>query len=199
MPFIISSTSSLPVSSAGGPATSAKLNGVCLPCGDGAGNYLVPDQSNHAIRFVASTGTITTIAGVPASAGYSGEGLAATSSKLSSPVSIAPYRGGYVIINRGSCRLTMLWANLTMSTLAGTGTCGLSGDSGPATAANVNPGYGLGMADSGPVGGFVWAENSNSVVRRVLPSGVVVRVAGTGTAGYGGQWGVGEQGPATLD
>ena len=199
MPFIISSTSSLPVSSAGGPATSAKLNGVCLPCGDGAGNYLVPDQSNHAIRFVASTGTITTIAGVPASAGYSGEGLAATSSKLSSPVSIAPYGGGYVIINRGSCRLTMLWANLTMSSFAGTGTCGLSGDSGPATAANVNPGYGLGMADSGPVGGFVWAENSNSVVRRVLPSGVVVRVAGTGTAGYGGQWGEGEQDPATLD
>jgi len=184
--------------STGGPATSARLNGVCLPCGDGAGNYLLPDQTNHVIRYVAASGTITTIAGVASSAGYSGEGLAATSSRLSSPVSIAPYGGGYVVVNRGSCRLTMLWANLTMSTFAGNGSCGLSGDGGAATLAAVNPGYGLGIADTGPVGGFVWAENGNHVVRRVLPSGVVVRVAGTGTSGYAGLWSEESQGPAVV-
>ena len=145
-----------------------------------------PDQSNHVIRFIAATGAITTVAGVAATAGYSGEGLAATSSRLSSPVSISPYGGGYVIINRVSCRLTMLWQNLTTTTFAGTGVCGLSGDNGPATLAATNPGYGLGVADTGPVGGFVWADYSSHVVRRVLPSGVIVRVAGIGSSGYSG-------------
>ena len=120
--------------------------------------------------------------------GYSGEGVAGTSSRLSSPVSVAPYGLGYVIVNRGSCRLSMLWANFTMSTLAGNGTCGLTNDGGAATLAAVNPGNGLGVADTGPAGGFVFADGGNSVVRRVLPSGVIVRVAGTGVLGYSGTY-----------
>jgi len=143
---------------AGTLAVNAQLNLVCLPCGDGAGNYLVPDQTNHVIRFVAVTGAITTVAGVALTAGYSGEGLPATSSRLSSPVSISPYGGGYVIINQGSCRLTTLWPNFTMTTFCGNGVCGSTGDGGPAVLASVNPGYGLGMADSGPWGSRVGGE-----------------------------------------
>lgn len=101
-------------------------------------------------------------------------------------MSISPYGLGYVIVNRGSCRLTMLWANLTMNTFAGTGTCGLTNDGAAATLAAVNPGNGLGVADTGPAGGFVFADGGNSVVRRVLPSGFIVRVAGTGATGYSG-------------
>lgn len=175
-----------------------------------------PDQSNNAVRQVLPNGTIgenwassdfgyrtsrhprwkhacrslppsaVTVAGVPGASGYSGEGVAATVSLLSFPVSITAYGGGYVITNRGSCRLTML-ANNTLSTFAGTGSCGMSGDGAAATLSTINPAWGLAVADPlGPGGGLVFADTGNNVVRRVLPSGVIVRVAGTGVAGYSG-------------
>ena len=127
-----------------------------------------------------------TVAGSAGVSGYAGEGLPALSSLLSNPVSITAYAGGFVITNRGTCRMSLL-ANGTLSTIVGTGTCGLTGDGGPATLATISPGWGIAAADpAGPGGGLVFAENANHVVRRLLPSGVVIRVAGTGTAGYSG-------------
>lgn len=146
--------------------------------------FLQPDQGNHVIRRVSASGIISTIgtlvsaspsaastlnhlrfprvsdaAGIPRSAGYSGEGLPALASLLSSPVSMAPYRGGYVIVNRGTFRIVQLWPNGTLTTAAGIGTSGLSGDGGPATAAAIFPQWGVVAADpAGPGGGFVWCE-----------------------------------------
>ena len=173
----------------GGAATSAMISSPGVACGDGANGYLIPDQGNHVIRQVFPNGTIATLAGSPGSAGYSGEWQPALASKLSSPTAIAAVPGGYAIACRGSCRITMLWANSTMSTLAGTGSCALSGDGGMATLAALNPGWGVVAADpAGPGGGLVFADQSNNVIRRVLPSGVIVRVAGTGVAGYSGKY-----------
>ena len=76
-----------------------------------------------------------------------------------------------------------------MSTVAGTGTAGFSGDNGPATAAQMRTPTGVaGTAD----GGYVFSDQGNSRVRRISPSGVVTTIAGNGTAGFGG-----DNGPAT--
>ncbi len=76
-----------------------------------------------------------------------------------------------------------------ISTVAGTGTAGFSGDGGPATAAQIRtPTAVAGTAD----GGYVFSDQGNSLVRRVSPSGVITTVAGNGTAGFGG-----DTGPAT--
>ena len=76
-----------------------------------------------------------------------------------------------------------------MSTVAGTGTAGFSGDNGPAAAAQMRTPTGVaGTAD----GGYVFSDQGNSRVRRVSPSGVVTTIAGNGTAGFGG-----DNGPAT--
>src|SRR5688500_8314547 len=76
-----------------------------------------------------------------------------------------------------------------ISTVAGTGTGGFSGDNGPATAAQMRtPTAVAGTAD----GGYVFSDQGNSRVRRVSPSGVITTIAGNGTAGFGG-----DNGPAT--
>lgn len=76
-----------------------------------------------------------------------------------------------------------------ISTVAGTGTAGFSGDDGPATAAEIRtPTAVAATAD----GGYVFSDQGNSRVRRVSPSGVITTIAGNGTAGFGG-----DDGPAT--
>ena len=67
--------------------------------------------------------------------------------------------------------------------VAGTGTPGNSGDDGPATVAELN--FPVGVAVSAD-GGFLIADTSNNVVRKVSAAGVITRVAGTGTAGNSG-------------
>ncbi len=78
----------------------------------------------------------------------------------------------------------------TISTIAGNGTLGMTGDGGPATAAELNHPRGLAVA---PGGGFAIADAFGETVRRVLPNGTIETVAGTGTAGYSG-----DGGPATT-
>lgn len=146
-----------------------------------------PDQSNHVARRVLANGTVLRIAGVIGVSGYSGEGLPALSSLLAFPFSVARFNGGYAISGAYGCRISMLWPNATLSTLAGTGDCDLAGDGGPATLAKINPGYGAMATDAD--GSLVFADALSNAVRRVSPGGVIFRVAGTGAAGYGGDYG----------
>lgn len=144
------------------------------------------------LRRVLANGTLTTVAGIPGTSGVSDDGLPALASRLALPVSVAAYLGGFVIVNAGSCRIAMLWPNATLTRLAGSGVggCGFAGDGGPAVLALLNPLTGAIAADPWGPGGVVFADSGNNVVRRVLPNGVVVRVAGTGGAGFSGQYGV---------
>ena len=140
-------------------ALAATMSSPEVGCSDGAGGFAVADQNNHVVRQIFANGTIVTIAGVPMSSGYSGEGLPALASKLSSPVSMAPYQGGYVIVCRGTYRIMQLWPNATLVTAAGNGSSGTAGDGGPATLAKIFPQWGVIAADpTGPGGGFVWCE-----------------------------------------
>lgn len=141
---------------------------------------------------VYANGTIATIAGVAGRSFYAGEGLSARSANLSLPTAVTPYLGGFAINCRGTNRIMMLWPNATLTTLAGSGlslSCAsLAGDSGPATAASLCTQWGTLAADpAGLGGGLVFADQGFSVVRRVLPNGFIVRVAGSGIPGFSGE------------
>ena len=173
----------------GGAATSAELNFVNDVRVDPVGNLYIADMSNNRIRMVsASTGVISTIAG-NGTAGYSGDGGAATSAELNTPASVAfDSRGNIYIVDANNNRIRMVNASTgVISTIAGNGTAGYSGDGGPATSAELNVPDSVAVDSSGNI--FI-ADLDNNRIRMVNAStGVISTVAGNGTAGYSGDGG----------
>lgn len=125
-----------------GPATSAQLNQPFGVAVDRAGNIFIADSANNAIREVTpADGKINTVAGQGGVAGYSGDGGSATSATLQYPIGIAVDAGGslYIADNRNNVvRKVTGDANHTISTIAGNGTAGYSGDNGPAFTARLS-------------------------------------------------------------
>ncbi|MBS1658446.1 MAG: hypothetical protein JST18_10180 [Bacteroidetes bacterium] len=176
----------------GGAATSAKLNYPVAMAFDAAGNNLyIADCYNHKIRKVnISTGIITTVAGTGA-AGSSGDGGAATSAKLNYPAGVAVDGAGNVYIGDGMNNKIrkVTAATGVISTFAGTGVAGLSGDGGAATSAKLNAPQGLAIDASGNV---YFADQANHRIRKVTAAtGAITTVAGT-SMGFSG-----DGGPAT--
>ena len=174
----------------GGPATSALVrypDGVAV---DGSGNLYVGDTSNRLRKVTAATGIITTVAGSGGSP-YSGDGGPATSAQLSGPYSAAVDGSGNVYIEDHGNQVIRKVTAATgiVTTVAGNGTQGYSGDGGPATSAQLNP-YCVAVDGSG---NLYIADYSNSVIRKVTAAtGIITTVAGNGTHGYSG-----DGGPAT--
>ena len=155
------------------------------------GGYLLPDNDHHRIRRVSPGGIISTVAGTgtPASTGDGGPAVTAT---LNDPVSVAlTPDGGYVIAELFGNRVRKVDANGNISLVAGTGTAGFNGDNIPGPSASLNQPTGLAVAADGSV---LIADKLNHRVRRVAPDGVITTIAGTGTAGFNGDGGLG---PAT--
>jgi len=152
----------------GGPAISAKLNtpqGVTV---DASGNVLIVDTGNHAIRKVAAaTGTITTIAGT-GTFGYQGDGGPAITAKLNAPGRVAVDAAGdiYIADQGNNVVRKVIEATGIISTLAGTGTAGYSGDGGPATAAKLSSPQGV--AVDLQEGNVFIIDRGNSVIRAVV-------------------------------
>jgi hypothetical protein len=170
----------------GGPATRAQLN---LPMGvalQADGSVLIADSNNFRIRKVSPTGIITTVAG-NGQEGFSGDGGAATSAKLDLPVAVAATRdGGFLIADAINNRIRKVSSTGIITTVAGNGTEGFSGDGGPATAARLwSPNAVSVTAD----GGFLIADSNNNRVRKVSSTGTITTVAGKGTAGFSGDGG----------
>ena len=176
----------------GGPATSASLNAPIGATVDASGNLFIADTSNHRIRRVdAVTKVITTVAG-DGTAGFSGDGGPATNANLSAPSGVAVDGAGNLFIaDSGNQRVRRVDGSTgVITTVAGTGTRGFSGDGGPATTASLNAPIGATVDASGNL--FI-VDFSNHRVRRVDGStGVITTVAGTGAAGFSG-----DGGPAT--
>ena len=174
-----------------GPATSATFGLIYGLALDSAGNLYLSDSHNRVRRISAATGIITAVAG-NGSQGYSGDGAAATTASLNSPIGLAlDSSGNLYIADEGNNRIRKVTAATGLiSTVAGTGTYGASGDGGAATAAQL--GFPQGVAvDS--AGNTYIADRDNYRVRKVTAAtGLISTVAGTGTAGYSG-----ENGPAT--
>ena len=149
----------------------------------------VADSANHRIRRISPTGVITTVAGT-GSTSFNGDGIPATQASLAYPkgVAVAP-DGSLYVGDANHHRIRRFVPGGTISTVAGNGTAGYSGDGGPAGAATLRLPRNIAF---GSDGSFFIADNSNFAVRRVSPTGVITTVAGTGVAGYSG-----DGGPAT--
>jgi sugar lactone lactonase YvrE len=116
----------------GGPATKAVLNNPNAVAVDSGGNLYIADSGNNRIRIVSTNGTITTVAGSN-SGSYSGDGGPATSAGLSLPFGVAVDAAGNLYIgDTGDQRIRMVTPDGTISTIAGNGNVGSSGDGGPA-------------------------------------------------------------------
>ncbi len=172
----------------GGPATEAELANIGAIAFDASGNMYIGDFGNNRIRKVDTSGTITTVAGT-GTAGFSGDGGPATSAQLDQPRSLAfDGSGNMYIADSANNRVRRVSPGGTITTVAGTGTGGLSGDGGPATSAELN--YPIGLAfDS--AGSLYVADSANHRVRRVNSLGNISTFAGTGPGSTG------DGGPAT--
>ena len=174
-----------------GSAIGAQLNRPNAAWIDGAGNLYISDRNNHRVRKIDAAGVITTVAGTGV-AGYSGDTGSATSAQLNYPGALVMDSAGILyIMDYGNHRVRKVDATGIITTAAGTGVAGYSGDGGPATSAQLNllgP-AGIGMDGSG---NLYIADRNNCRVRKVDASGVITTVAGTGTCGYSG-----DGGPAT--
>ncbi|MGA2739283.1 MAG: hypothetical protein ABSG65_17820, partial [Bryobacteraceae bacterium] len=172
----------------GGPATAASLwspTGVAV---DGSGNLWIADTYNSVIRKVSAAGIIATVAGNGTS-GFSGDGGPATGASLSQPVGVAVDASGNLFIaDTSNNRIRKVSASGIVTTVAGSGTQGFSGDGGPATAASLWQPGGIAVGASGDL---IIADSGNNRVRMVSASGIISTVAGGGSA-YPG-----DGGPAT--
>ena len=170
----------------GGPAVEAELyspRGVAV---DGAGNLFIADTSNHRIRMVDASGTITTVVGTGES-GFGGDGGPAVEAEFDRPFGVAVDSAGNLFIaDTSNHRIRMVDSTGTITTVAGTGASGFGGDGGPAVEAEFDRPFGVAVDSAGNL--FI-ADTSNHRIRMVDPAGTITTVAGTGASGFGGDGG----------
>jgi len=171
----------------GGPATRAGLFSPLAVAVDTAGNLYIAETSR--IRRVDTAGIITTVAG-GALPGFSGDGGPATRAQLFLPAGVTVDASGNIYIaDVGNRRIRKVTADGIISTVAGNGTKGFSGDGGPATSAQIDPfGAHQGLAADG-AGNLYFADIANHWIRKVDTAGIISTVAGNGTAGFSGDGG----------
>ena len=150
---------------------------------DGSGNVYVSEIS-RILRIDAQTKEVSTLASA-GSYGFGLDGVPATSSLLANPGGVAVDGSGNVYIaDTDTNRVRNVDSSGTITTFAGTGEEGTSGDGGAATAARFL--YPLGMAVDGSGNVYIADLSGDSRIRRVNPMGVITTFAGTGTSGFGG-------------
>ena len=166
----------------GGPAAEAQLN---FPEGlelDGSGNLYVADTLNRRIRRIDAEGVITTIAGT-GERGFSGDGGPAAEAQLTWADGLALDGSGNLYVADGG-RIRRIDAEGVITTIAGTGERGFSGDGGPAAEAQLTWADGLALDGSGNL--YV-ADGGR--IRRIDAEGVITTIAGTGERGFSGDGG----------
>jgi hypothetical protein len=166
----------------GGPALKAKIDGVKGIIFDRNWNMIITDSGNDKIRRVdGATGIITTIAGTGVT-GVSGDGGPATDAKLTEPRTLALAADGSILFTEPRVnRIRRIDPAGIITTFAGTGKAGFSGDGGPATRAQLN--FNRGVAVDGA--GLVWiADSLNQRIRTVDANGIITTVAGSGKTCY---------------
>jgi uncharacterized protein (TIGR03437 family) len=168
----------------GAAAINAAMNIPTDVVVDANGNAFISDSNNNRVRRVAPNGTITTYAGTGI-ADFGGDNGPATQAHLNSPVGLAlDAAGNLFIADSGNARIRKVnAANGTITTVAGNGLIGFSGDGGPATQATFKRPFGVAVDRNGVL--YI-LDRSDSRIRRVATDGVVTTIAGTGQPGYNG-------------
>lgn len=173
----------------GGPATDAELRNPTGVAVDDLGNVYIGDDGNGRIRKVDNFGIITTIAG--GGSVYGGDGGPATAVLFDTPWCIATDDSGNVYaIEYYHNRIRKISVSGIITTVAGNGTSGFSGDGGPATDAELNLPWGITVDASENI--YI-VDLSNERIRKVSATGIITTIAGNGIAGYSG-----DGGPATA-
>ena len=167
----------------GGPATAAQLSYPSGIAVEPLGNIFIVDQRNNRIRKVDNTGNINTIAG-SGFQGYSGDGGAATNAALYHPTRVTlDATGNLYIADSGNNRIRKVDATGTITTIAGNGTQGSTGDGEPAISAELFDPMDMAVDGSGNV--YI-ADYVNNRIRKVDGSGNMSTFAGIGIAGWAG-------------
>lgn len=166
----------------GGAATDASISPTAVAV-DRSGNVYVVDNRNNVVRKIDGSGTINTIAG-DGTGGYTGDGAAASAAELNRPSGIAIDTAGNIFIS-DSRNFVVRKINTSgvISTYAGSGTAGSTGDGGAASSATFNRPGALAVKTDGTL--YV-ADGQSNVIRAISASGTINAFAGTGTAGYSG-------------
>jgi NHL repeat-containing protein len=173
----------------GGPALDAMLAGPTALTADSEGNLFIADTGNNRIRRVDSSGVITTVAGT-GDAGFSGNNGPAIKAALAAPNGVAvDSNGNLFIADTGNHRIRRVDSSGNITTVAGNGGIGFTGDGGPATKATLASPMGLAVDDNGNI---YLADALNNRIRRVDATGMITTAAGSSRAGFSG-----DGGPAT--
>ncbi len=166
----------------GGPGTEARIQGPKGIVLDGRGGLLIADSGNDRVkRLDLASGVITLVAGT-GDAGGAGDGGPATEAQLVEPRTLAVGPDGSIYIAEPKAhRVRRVDPQGIVSTFAGTGRAGFSGEGGPAARAALNFPRGVGTDAAGNV--YI-ADSLNQRIRRVDAAGVITTVAGRGKACY---------------
>ena len=172
----------------------ATNSGLCLPTGvalDSNNDLFIADSGNNDIREVTPNGVITRFAGAGGT-GSKGDGGPAKMAKLNTPTGVAvdnQVTHNVYIADTGNSKVRAVNISGIISTFAGNGTFGFSGDGGKAPLAELAAPTGLGVD---PLGNVYISDTLNNRIRVVIPLGDMFTYAGTGVAGFSG-----DGGPAT--
>jgi trimeric autotransporter adhesin len=176
----------------GAAATAAQLNAPIGVAVDTLGNIYIADELNDRIRIVSTSGIINTFAGNgynsgSGGGGYSGDGGPATVAELHTPTSVTLDNSGNVYIaDLANQRIRIVNTSGIITTVAGNGSIGYSGDGGLATDAELQYPYGV-ATDA--TGNLYIADEDNNCIRMVNTSGDISTIAGNTSSGFSGNGG----------
>jgi sugar lactone lactonase YvrE len=169
----------------GGAASAAKLHAPAGVALDAGGNLYIADQYNHAIRRVNTAGVITTVVGDD-TAGFSGDGGPAVQARLNKPSCVTIDGAGNIYIaDKGNHKIRKINTAGIISTIAGTGVPGYSGENDTAIHAQLNNPTGVAVDSAGNV--FI-ADQLNNRIRVINSAGIIYTLVGTGVPEYNGDF-----------
>jgi len=172
-------------------ANALRLGGTNALAIDGEGNLYVGggDGKQFMVNRISPSGQVTRVAGT-GRRGFSGDGGPAIEAELGWVYDLAVDAAGNIfIVDQDNNRIRMVDTDGVITTIAGTGHPGFSGDGGTATEARLNSPYGIALDAEGNI----YFTAQPGVVRRIDTSGVITTIAGSGRVGYAG-----DGGPATA-
>jgi sugar lactone lactonase YvrE len=172
-------------------ANALRLKGTNALAIDGEGNLYVGggDGRHFMVSRISPSGQVTRVAGT-GRPGFSGDGGPAIEAELGWVYDLAVDAAGNIfIVDQDNHRIRMVDTDGVITTIAGTGEPGFSGDAGTATEARLNSPYGIALDGEGNI----YFTAQPGVVRRIDTSGVITTIAGSGRVGYAG-----DGGPATA-
>jgi sugar lactone lactonase YvrE len=166
-------------------AKASKPHGIVAGSG---GNLFYTENANNVVRVVTADGTRATIAGIRGTPGYSFHGdKSATNATLDGPNGITTDKHGNLFFADGrNNRIRCISKEGTISTIAGTGNPGYSGDYGKASRAQINMPWGVAVDESGNI---FFTDMANNVIRKIDAEGIISTIGGNSRKGYDGDKG----------